>query len=80
MSIENDIKHNLRYFVLIQENRFCLAFTTCRQEDNFSSDAGVIGVPLMPGFTTMANLIRIIFGLYMGGVGHFFLSKGWLGQ
>lgn len=51
-----------------------------KQEDNFSSDAGVIGVPLMPGFTTVAQLIRVLVGLYIGVLGNFLLSRGWLGQ
>ncbi|KAH9820083.1 hypothetical protein DFH28DRAFT_1079945 [Melampsora americana] len=51
-----------------------------KQEDNFSSEAGVIGIPFMPGFTTLASLIRVITGFGIGSLGNFLLSRGWFGQ
>lgn len=51
-----------------------------KQEDNFTSEAGVIGLPFIPGFTTLALPIRVLAGFWMGSLGRFLLSKGWFGQ
>ncbi|EGG02201.1 uncharacterized protein MELLADRAFT_53440 [Melampsora larici-populina 98AG31] len=51
-----------------------------KQEDNFSSEADLIGLPLMSGFGFIASFLRMLSGLYIGGGGNFLLSRGWFGQ
>ncbi|EGG07052.1 uncharacterized protein MELLADRAFT_116341 [Melampsora larici-populina 98AG31] len=53
-----------------------------KQEDNFSSDTGVVGIllPFMPGFSLLGSLVRVLIGFGIGKIGRFLLSRGWLGQ
>ncbi|EGG12891.1 uncharacterized protein MELLADRAFT_70566 [Melampsora larici-populina 98AG31] len=55
-------------------------YRVTKQEDNFSSDSAAIGLPVMPGLSSMVRVMKMLSGLYIGGLGNFFLSRGWFGQ
>lgn len=47
-----------------------------KQEDNFTSDPGL---PFIPGFASVVNLVRTVVGFGTSYAGSFLLSRGWFG-